>query len=57
MQIYGFSRTSPTIRGSFFEDSKFDHEIVEEKQEVCMDREMRGIISRAHRVIDDNDDT
>jgi hypothetical protein len=30
-----------------FEDSKSDHGIVEEKQEVCLDREMRGSISEA----------
>jgi hypothetical protein len=32
------------IRRRFFEDSKSDHEIAEEKKEVCMDREMRRII-------------
>jgi hypothetical protein len=32
-------------------------EIAEEKQEVCMDREMRGSISKAQGVVDDNADT
>jgi hypothetical protein len=30
-----------------FKDRKSDHEIVEEKQEVCLDRQMHGIISEA----------
>jgi hypothetical protein len=28
------------IRRRFFEDSKSNHGIAEEKQEICMDREM-----------------
>jgi hypothetical protein len=31
----------------FFEDSKSDHGIAKEKQEVCLDGEMRGRISEA----------
>jgi len=31
----------------FFEDIKSNHGIAKEKQEVCMDREMRGRISKA----------
>jgi hypothetical protein len=30
-----------------FEDSESDHRIAEEKQEVCLDREMHGSISKA----------
>ena len=42
--IYGFSRILPMIRRRFFEDSRSDHGVTEEKQEVCMDRKMRGSI-------------
>jgi hypothetical protein len=35
------------IHQSFFEDSKSDHQIAEEEQEVCLDREMCGSISEA----------
>jgi hypothetical protein len=45
------------VRRRFFEDSKSDHGIAEEKQEVCMDREMRGSILKAQGVVDDNVDT
>jgi hypothetical protein len=30
------------VRQRFFEDNKSDHEIAEEKQEVCMDQEVCG---------------
>jgi hypothetical protein len=40
-----------------FEDRKSDHGIAEEKQEFCMGREMRGIISKAQGFLDDNTDT
>ena len=40
-----------------FEDSKSDHEIVEEEQEVCLDREMCGRISEAQGVVDNDIDT
>jgi hypothetical protein len=41
----------------FFEDNKSDHKIVEEKKEVCMDREMRGSTLKAQGDVDDNADT
>jgi hypothetical protein len=34
------------IRRRFFEDRKSNYGIAEEKQEICMDREMRGSISK-----------
>jgi hypothetical protein len=37
----------------FFKDRKSDHGIVEEKQEVCMDREMNESISKAQGFVDD----
>jgi hypothetical protein len=46
-----------TVHRGIFEDSKYDHEIAEEEQEVCLDREMREIISEAQRVVDNNTDT
>jgi hypothetical protein len=46
-----------TICRRFFEDRKSDHKIVEEKQEVCLDREMRGRILKAQGVVDDNAET
>ena len=45
------------IRRRFLKDSKSDHGIVEEEQEVCLDQEMRRIISQAQRAIDKNIDT
>jgi hypothetical protein len=57
MQLYGFSRILPMVRRRFFEDRKSDHGIAEEKQEVFMDREMHGSISKAQGVVDDNIDT
>jgi hypothetical protein len=51
MQLYGFSRILPTIRRRFFEDSKSDHGIAKEKQEVCLDREMRGSISKLKELL------
>jgi hypothetical protein len=45
--FYGFSRILSTVCRGFFEDSKSDHRIVEEKQEVCWEREMRRSFSEA----------
>ena len=45
------------VHRRFFEDRKSNHEIVEEKQEVFMDREMHRIISKAQGVVHDNVDT
>jgi hypothetical protein len=52
-QLYGFSRILPTIHRRFFKDSKSGHGIAQEKQEVCMDREMHGIIPKAQGVVKD----
>jgi hypothetical protein len=46
-----------TICRGIFEDSKSDHGIAEEEQEICLDREMHGIILEAQRVDDNNIDT
>jgi hypothetical protein len=43
----GLARILSTVCRGFFEDSKSDHGIAEEKQEVCLDREMRRSISEA----------
>jgi hypothetical protein len=43
----GLARILSTVCRGFFEDRKSDHGIAEEKQEVCLDREMRGSISEA----------
>ena len=40
-----------------FEDSKYDHEISEEEQEVCLEREMRRGISEAQGALENNIDT
>jgi hypothetical protein len=45
------------VRQGIFEDSKSDHGIAEEKQEVCLDREMRRRIFEAQGVVDNNIDT
>jgi hypothetical protein len=45
------------VRRRFFEDKKSEYGIIEEKQEVCMNKEMRGCISKAQGVFDDNADT
>jgi hypothetical protein len=45
------------VRRGIFEDSKSNHEIAEEKQEVCLDREMHGSISEAQGVIDNSTET
>jgi hypothetical protein len=45
------------VRRRFFEDSKSDYGIVEEKKEVCMDREMCGIISKYQGDVDNGADT
>jgi hypothetical protein len=40
--LHGFSGILSTVRRRFFEDRKFDYGVAEEKQEICMDREMCG---------------
>ena len=45
------------VHQGIFEDNKSDHKIAEEKQEVCLDREMRGIISEAQGTVDKSTDT
>jgi hypothetical protein len=45
------------VHRGVFKDNKFDHEIVEEKQEICLDREMCGSISEAQGFVDKNTDT
>jgi hypothetical protein len=55
--LHGFSGILSTDRRGFFEDSKSDYGIVEEEQEVCLDREMRRDILEAQGVVDDNTDT
>jgi hypothetical protein len=45
------------IHRGFFEDSKYDYKIAEEKQEVFMDREMNGRILKAQGFVDDNTNT
>jgi hypothetical protein len=46
MYIYGVSRLLLTLRRRFLEDSKSNYEIIEEKQEIRMDGEMHGRISK-----------
>jgi hypothetical protein len=41
----------------FFKDRKSDYGIVEEEQEVCLDREMRGGILEAQGDVDDKTNT
>jgi hypothetical protein len=41
----------------FLKDSKFDYEIAEEEQEVCLDQEMHGSILEAQGVVENNTDT
>jgi hypothetical protein len=53
----GLARILSTVHRGIFEDSKSDHGIAEEEQEVCLDREMRGSISEAQGVVDNNTDT
>ena len=55
--LHGFSGILSTDRRGFFEDRKSDYGIVEEEQEVCLDREMRGNILEAQGYFDDNTDT
>jgi hypothetical protein len=45
------------VHRGFLEDSKSDYIIAEEEQEVCVDQEMRGSISKAQGVIEDNANT
>jgi hypothetical protein len=47
MYLYGFSRILLTIHRRFFEDRKSDQGIAKEKQEVCLDKGMSRIISKA----------
>ena len=42
--FYGFSGILLTVCRGIFEDSRSDHGVAEEKQEVCVDREMGGSI-------------
>jgi hypothetical protein len=55
LEVHSFMGLVGYYRG-FFEDRKSDYRIVEE-QEVCVDREMRGSISKAQGVFDDNANT
>jgi hypothetical protein len=55
--LNGFRGILLMVHRRFFEDRKFDYGIAEEKQEVCMDREMCGRISKAQGVVDKNVDT
>jgi hypothetical protein len=57
MHIYGFIQMLPIVRQRFFEDSKSDHEIAEEKQEFFMDREVCRSIAKAQGDVDDDIDT
>jgi hypothetical protein len=57
MYLHGFNRILSKVRQGIFEDSKSDHRIVEEEQEVCLDREMRGSISEAQGVVENNTNT
>jgi hypothetical protein len=57
MQLYGFSQILLTVRRRFFEDRKSDHGITKEKQEVFMDREVRGSISKAQAGVENCVDT
>jgi hypothetical protein len=54
---FWFSRILPTVRQRFFEDSKSNHGIAEEKKEVCMAQEVHGSISKAQGVVDDSVNT
>ena len=45
------------VRQGIFEDSKSNHGVVEEEQEVCLDQEMLGIVSEAQRDVDNGTDT
>ena len=45
------------VHRGIFEDRKSDHKIVEEEQEVFLDREMHGSISDPQGAIDNNTDT
>jgi hypothetical protein len=56
-QLHGFSRILSTVRRGIFEDSKSDHGVIEEEQEVCLDQEMRGNISKAQGDVENNTDT
>ena len=45
------------VHRGIFEDSKFNHGIAEEEQEVCLDQEVHGHISEDQRAVDNNNDT
>ena len=55
--LHGFSGILLMVHRGFFEDSKSDHEIVEEEKEVCFDREMCERISEAQGDVENNTDT
>jgi hypothetical protein len=42
------------VHRGFFEDSKSDYKIIEEEQEVCVDRKICGSILKGQGVVDDN---
>ena len=46
-----------TVHQGVFKYSKSDHGIVEEKPEICSDREMRGNILEDQGVVENNTDT
>ena len=56
-KFYGFSRILLTVCRGIFKDSKSDHGIAEEEQEVCLDREMHRIFSEAQGSVDNGTDT
>jgi hypothetical protein len=45
------------VRRGIFEDSKSDHRIAEEEQEVCLDREMHRRILEAQGYFDNDINT
>jgi hypothetical protein len=49
--IYGLSRILLTIHRRFFKDSKSDHGITEEKQEVCMDEKCAEAFQRIKELL------
>jgi hypothetical protein len=46
-----------TVHRGIFKDSKSNHGIVEEEQEICLDGEMRGSILEAQGAVDNGNDT
>jgi hypothetical protein len=45
------------VHRGIFKDSKYDHKVVEEEQEVCLDQEMHVSISEAQGIVDNCTDT